>query len=100
MNTCAHVASDRLALHIKKTTNHKNGSKLDITDWTWRATLDVIGRAAFDHDFECGESEAAKAIQRSWTQQVNAGLQKIGFIVSRVLYFSQPSLSLTRIILH
>lgn len=84
MNTCARIASDRLALHIKKTADNSNASTLDITDWTWRITLDVIGRAAFDYDFDCGESNAAKSIQRSWTQQVNAGLQKIGFVVSEL----------------
>ncbi|KAF8601601.1 cytochrome P450 [Ceratobasidium sp. AG-I] len=73
---------DRLANHIAATTNNGELATLDITNWTCRATLDVIGRVAFDHDFECGESEDAKAIQRSWRQQVNAGLQKIGFIAS------------------
>lgn len=82
IHTCSRIASDRLATYIKTTGNGKNSTRLDITDWTWRPTLDVIGRAAFDHDFECGESEDAKAIQLSWKHQVNAGLQKIGFVVS------------------
>ena len=82
INVCSRTASDRLASHVAAISNNHELATLDITDWTCRATLDVIGRVAFGHDFECGESEDAKAIQRSWKQQVNAGLRKIGFIVN------------------
>lgn len=82
INSCARNASSRLAAEINSSTDPKHGAKLNILEWTGRATLDIIGRFAFDYDFESGESDAAKAIQRSWKEQVDIGFQMAGFIVS------------------
>lgn len=82
VRACAHTGAERLAAHVAATAEAKHEARLDIMDWTGRATLDIIGHVAFDHDFGSGESEDAKAIQRSWKNQIDEGLQKMGFVVS------------------
>lgn len=80
INSCARNASLRMAAEINSSPDPKHGAKLNILEWTGRATLDIIGRFAFDYDFESGESDAARAIQRSWKEQVDIGFQMAGFI--------------------
>ncbi|KAF8598677.1 cytochrome P450 [Ceratobasidium sp. AG-I] len=84
INVCAHTGAERLAAHVNANTEAKHGIKLNIMDWTWRVALDIIGRVGFDHDFGCGESENAKVIHRTWVDQVNAGFDRMGAIVSLV----------------
>ncbi|KAG9107088.1 hypothetical protein FRC07_008698 [Ceratobasidium sp. 392] len=80
IGACAQAVADRLTTKINSGTTVVN-----IPEWTGRATLDVIGRFAFDYDFECGESEAAKTIQRSWKEQCDLTMQRAGFIGILVL---------------
>lgn len=93
VQACAHTGSDRLAAHVTATAGAEHESKIDITDWTWRVTLDIIGRVAFDHDFGCGESEDAKILQSTWRTFVNASLQKAGFIVSWAISYTRMLLA-------
>lgn len=84
INASAHTGSDCLAAYVNTAGDDAHEVRLNIMDWTWRVALDIIGRVAFNHDFQCGESEDAKALHRSWVDQANAGLEKMGFIVSLV----------------
>jgi hypothetical protein len=79
---CTQNVADRLTNEINSSNDPKHGKKFNIPEWTGRATLDIIGRFAFDYDFECGENDVAKTIQRSWKQQVDLAMGKAGFIVS------------------
>uniref|UniRef100_A0A0W0FI52 Putative cytochrome P450 n=1 Tax=Moniliophthora roreri TaxID=221103 RepID=A0A0W0FI52_MONRR len=47
--------------------------------WTAIATLDIIGRVGFNHDFKGGKTQEAKDIQKAWTDQVNAGMETATF---------------------
>ncbi|KAG9099767.1 hypothetical protein FRC06_004866, partial [Ceratobasidium sp. 370] len=80
IEACAQTVADRLVAEINNGTTVVN-----VPEWTGRATLDVIGRFAFDYDFECGENEVAKTIQRSWKVQVDLAMQRAGFIGLLVL---------------
>ena len=84
VNECAHTVAERLQNYVDATADAKNGARLNIMDWTWRVSLDTIGRVAFDHDFGCGESEDAKALHRTWIDQTNASMDRTGIIVSFV----------------
>lgn len=79
---CAQKGCDLLAAHVKTSANAEHEAQIDIMDWTWRVTLDIIGLVAFDHDYGCGESEDAKALQSTWQICVDASLEKAAFIVS------------------
>ncbi|KAG9081418.1 hypothetical protein FS749_007679, partial [Ceratobasidium sp. UAMH 11750] len=80
IEACAHTVAERLTAEI----NHGT-TVINVPEWTGRATLDVIGRFAFDYDFECGENDVAKTIQRSWKVQVDLAMQRAGFIGLLVL---------------
>ncbi|KAF8598678.1 cytochrome P450 [Ceratobasidium sp. AG-I] len=80
IHACAHTGAERLASYINASADTTGGAKLDIMDWTWRVSLDIIGRVAFDHDFGCGESESARVIRQSWMDQINAGFHRMGVI--------------------
>ncbi|KAF8598680.1 cytochrome P450 [Ceratobasidium sp. AG-I] len=80
IQTCAHTGAERLAAYVNTATDATHSARLDIMDWTWRVALDIIGRVAFDHDFECGESEDAKVLRQSWMVQLNAGFDRMGIL--------------------
>ncbi|KAF8598684.1 cytochrome P450 [Ceratobasidium sp. AG-I] len=80
IHACVHTGAESLAAYVATTPNTTRGIKLDIMDWTWRVALDIVGRVAFDHDFECGKSENARVIHQSWMDQVNAGFHRMGVI--------------------
>ncbi|KAG8732334.1 hypothetical protein FRC12_019331 [Ceratobasidium sp. 428] len=80
IGTCAQTVAELLTAKI-----NSGVTVVNTPEWTGRATLDVIGRFAFDYDFECGESEAAKTIQQSWKVQVDLAMQRAGFIGLLVL---------------
>jgi hypothetical protein len=82
ISSCAQAVADRLTAEINTSTDPKHGKKFNIPDWTGRATLDIIGHFAFDYDFECGENDVAKTIQRSWKEQCSLVMGKAGFVVS------------------
>ncbi|KAF8339855.1 cytochrome P450 [Cantharellus anzutake] len=85
----AHKLTGVLRDHI--TPDHGSGGEascptiLNIIDWNTRATLDIIGRVAFNYDFRLGESDAAKRICRAWTHQVMLGTTLGGFVAPLVL---------------
>ncbi|KAF8598679.1 cytochrome P450 [Ceratobasidium sp. AG-I] len=80
VNTCAHAVTESLATYVSANADTTRGVRLNIMDWTWRVSLDIIGRVAFDHDFGCGESEDAKSLHRTWMDQTNASMDKTGII--------------------
>lgn len=82
IHACVNTGADRLEAYVNTAAGNTHEARLDIMDWTWRVSLDIIGRVAFDHDFECGDSENAKEIHHSWMDQVNAGFHRMGVIVS------------------
>jgi hypothetical protein len=53
---------------------------VDLTQWTNRASLDVIGAMSFGHDFKCGRSPEAQAILEGRRKNANIGLKKAGFV--------------------
>ncbi|ESK84361.1 cytochrome p450 [Moniliophthora roreri MCA 2997] len=64
-----------------ESTLQENGGSIttNIMKWTAIATLDIIGRVGFNHDFKGGETQEAKDIQKAWTDQVNAGMETAAF---------------------
>lgn len=100
IQTCAQRGCERLAAHVKASANAEHEAKIDIMDWTWRVTLDIIGLVAFDHDYGSGESEDAKALQRTWQTCVDASLEKAAFIVSIMSFRWVGALGGLLIILH
>lgn len=65
--------------------SHGGDTIVQIRDWTSRATLDIIGRVAFGHDFGCGESAEAKQICRVWIEMVDGGMTMGGRIAPLIL---------------
>lgn len=47
--------------------------------------MDIIGRVAFGHDFQSGQSPEAKLITDSWNKDVNMGLSYAGFLAPFVI---------------
>lgn len=88
VNACAHTVAERLAAHVDTKSDATHEARLDIMEWTWRISLDIIGRVAFDYDFGCGESEDAKVLHRAWVDQTNAGMDRMGIIVSLAIHWS------------
>ena len=82
VNICARVGSEHLAAEVARRGSDKQGAEINLCELTSHITLDIIGRFAFDHDFECGKSEASQRIASSWKAQVDLGFQKAGLIVS------------------
>ncbi|KAG8952767.1 hypothetical protein FRC04_003690 [Tulasnella sp. 424] len=84
-----HQAADKLAdslrEHVQSVAEKDSGAEVNILDWSGRATLDIIGNVGFGHDFGCGMSEEAKAIQRSWRELVGMGMQFPGFVAPLVI---------------
>ncbi|CAE6520679.1 unnamed protein product, partial [Rhizoctonia solani] len=75
INTSAHRGVENLEIHINEhADNSKKGLVLDISEWTSSITLDIIGRFAFNYDFESGKSRAAQVIKHSWREQIKTGL--------------------------
>lgn len=48
-------------------------------------SLDIIGRVAFGHDFQSGQSPEAKLITDSWNKDVNMGITFAGFLAPFVI---------------
>ncbi|KAF8592546.1 cytochrome P450, partial [Ramaria rubella] len=75
-------------LQTRMTSKALNGNgtmTVNILDFCSGATLDVIGKVGFDHDFEQGSSLEAKRIASSWRAQVALGLERTGFIATLTL---------------
>ncbi|KDQ09988.1 hypothetical protein BOTBODRAFT_178543 [Botryobasidium botryosum FD-172 SS1] len=80
------LATDHM---VSKLVNHLRASGGDAIirtqEWTSNATLDVIGRVGFGHDFRCGESIEAKKIAAAWHETVSLGLTKAGRIAPLII---------------
>ncbi|TFY82726.1 hypothetical protein EWM64_g1280 [Hericium alpestre] len=70
---------------VNEVASHNGEATVNIVEATSACTLDIIGRAAFGHDFGAGRSEEAKAISAAWTKHVNMGLTFGGFIAPHVV---------------
>jgi hypothetical protein len=82
INLCARMGSEHLVAEVTRShSDPKQGAKVNLCEITSHITLDIIGRFAFDYDFECGKSDASQKIARSWKNQVDLGFQKAGLIV-------------------
>ncbi|CAE6343412.1 Cytochrome P450 3A12 OS=Canis familiaris GN=CYP3A12 PE=2 SV=1 [Rhizoctonia solani AG-1 IB] len=81
INLCARMGSEHLVAEVTRShSDPKQGAKVNLCEITSHITLDIIGRFAFDYDFECGKSGASQKIARSWKNQVDLGFQKAGLI--------------------
>ncbi|KAH7320323.1 cytochrome P450 [Rhizoctonia solani] len=91
INACALRGVENLEAYINEhADNPKQGLDLDISEWTSSITLDIIGRFAFNYDFESGRSRAAQVIKHSWREQIKTGLHWAalpGQVIVRVLPF-------------
>ncbi|KAG8987613.1 hypothetical protein FRB90_003252, partial [Tulasnella sp. 427] len=92
MDEEVHNAADKLVdvlrehVHAERTVMEKDGGvHVNILEWSCRATLDIIGNVGFGHDFQCGRSEEAKSIQRSWRELVLMGMEFPGFVAPLVV---------------
>ncbi|CAE6490825.1 unnamed protein product [Rhizoctonia solani] len=91
INACVQVGTENLESHIiEKAGNHKEGLTLDMSEWTSSITLNIIGRFAFNYDFESGQGHAAQLIKHTWREQVKAGLHwtaLLGQVAARAVPF-------------
>lgn len=90
IHNAADSLTELLRDHVHKNLPSGEGAKdagvsVNILEWNCRATLQIIGRVGFGHDFQCGNSPEADAIQASWKQLVNMGLEMPGFVAPLVL---------------
>ncbi|KAF8325826.1 cytochrome P450 [Cantharellus anzutake] len=53
---------------------------MNLSGWTNKATLDVIGRVGFDFDFGLGESPEARELSRIWEEQARESATFAGFV--------------------
>jgi len=93
----ASTLQTKLAAHItantppaERETKKPAGIVVDLIDWSAAASLDVIGRCGFKHDFQFAETEDGKSILQHWRTQVSAGMLPsafIGLVVLRTFPF-------------
>ncbi|KAL5529817.1 hypothetical protein ACEPAG_5804 [Sanghuangporus baumii] len=79
------AASRTLADLISVVQDEGKELKVNIVDWTGRATLNVIGRVAFLHDFEGGNSHDASRILNARKQGSSAIAKYAGFLTLMLL---------------
>jgi cytochrome P450 len=67
---------------------------IDSTEWSGKATADIIGKVGFGHDFGATDveipeekKEDANDIAQLWLDQVNLGTTNAGFIVCSLIPF-------------
>ncbi|KAG8875703.1 hypothetical protein FRB98_007634 [Tulasnella sp. 332] len=65
---------------------------VDLQEWTAKATLDIIGRVAFGHDFMLGTSPEAARILAGWKNQATMGFSRSAMVGMAFLRLF-PSLS-------
>ncbi|KAG9004390.1 hypothetical protein FRB94_002408 [Tulasnella sp. JGI-2019a] len=65
---------------------------VDLQEWTAKATLDIIGRVGFGHDFQLGSSPEAARILAGWRNQANMGFSRMAMVGMAFLRLF-PSLS-------
>ncbi|KAG5725376.1 hypothetical protein E4T56_gene6739 [Termitomyces sp. T112] len=62
-----------------------NKTRINVLDWTGKATLNVVGRFAFLHDFEGGNSEDAQKILNARKAAVPVVMQYVAFLTLMLL---------------
>ncbi|KAL0066804.1 hypothetical protein AAF712_006203 [Marasmius tenuissimus] len=79
--------AEKLVAGIKKTIHARNDESIttNIEPLVASATLDIVGRIAFGHDFCNGESSEAKAISEAWHKDVKMGRTMAGFLAPVVI---------------
>jgi hypothetical protein len=96
ISECAEKYESRVTNHILA----NNGrATINIVDYTSAATLDIIGRVGFGHDFKAqipshkeshGPLSDADAIREAWDNLVETGLQPASFIAPIVVRAYPP----------
>ena len=88
----ASTLQTKLSAHIAENTavgDEKSGGGggvlVDLIDWSAAASLDVIGRCGFKHDFRFGETPEGRSILAHWRAQVSAGMLPSAFLALVVL---------------
>lgn len=78
---------DKLRDYVATVSRAKSGDvTVNMVDWCGRATLDIIGSVGFGHDFQCGESPEAIAINASWAKIIALGMTfEAGFVAPLLL---------------
>lgn len=66
---------DKLRDHL----NNGEGS-VDMLSWIGCATMDIIGAIGFGHDFQCGESPEARAINEIWEKIIITSMDLPAFV--------------------
>ncbi|KAA1475626.1 cytochrome P450 [Dentipellis sp. KUC8613] len=82
VHDAASRALDDLTADVSK---HEGTLRMNILDWTGKVTLNVIGRAAFQHDFEGGNSDDALQILNARKKAVSAIARYAGFLTLMLL---------------
>ncbi|KAF5347375.1 hypothetical protein D9758_011286 [Tetrapyrgos nigripes] len=80
--SAAETLEDNLQKHINA---HGGASVISVCDWVNQATIDVIGKFGFDHNFEGGRSEDAQKILNSWRNMAIMGISERGFLALMLL---------------
>lgn len=78
----AHIAENTVVVGDEKS---GGGVLVDLIHWSAAASLDVIGRCGFKHDFRFGETPEGRAILAHWRAQVSAGMLPSAFLALVVL---------------
>nr|BAK09392.1 cytochrome P450 [Postia placenta] len=73
---------DNLTLEVQ---GSSDGALINVLDWTAKATLNVIGRVVFLHDFQGGNSDDAQLILNARRRGVGPVLQYAGFLTLMLL---------------
>ncbi|KAK0184560.1 cytochrome P450 [Armillaria mellea] len=60
-------------------------AEVNILDWTGKATLNIVGRVAFLHDFKAGNSKEAQDILNARKKGVSAVVKYVGFLTLMLL---------------
>ncbi|PBK86343.1 cytochrome P450 [Armillaria gallica] len=60
-------------------------AEVNILDWTGKATLNIVGRVAFLHDFKAGNSKEAQDILNARKKGVSAIAKYVGFLTLMLL---------------
>ncbi|KAF8302619.1 cytochrome P450 [Clavulina sp. PMI_390] len=85
---CSEKLSEKLRSRLAagaSSESAKEGKLMNLIGWPSGATLDIIGRIGFDHDFQCGESAEAKDMSRLWNKHSEMGMSFTGFMSTVVL---------------
>ncbi|KAG8774992.1 hypothetical protein FRC16_004951 [Serendipita sp. 398] len=70
------LAVNNVVARLQGSVEAKGGVRdINMLDWSATSTLDVIGRVAFNHDFQQGQSPEAVSIMEGWRKQANLGMR-------------------------